>query len=190
MAAATPVLVLWGGELSQGIAERIVKEGGARSVAMEARTMEGYRKPALKALAASSQTVILVLQTVENGEPPESAGGVLRFFKMKSQPVDLLASVAFSVLALGDSNLLLDRQTTTAKDCNKAGQLLDARMGELGGRRFYALGEGDERTALQEVEPWIEGLWVALEGARAGGDEGGAAAAGAAAALAPEPEPA
>ena len=177
------VLVLWGGELSQGIAERIVSEGSARSppIVMECKSMEGFRKPALKALVASDATIIMVMQTVENDEPPESAGGVLRFFKMKSHPVDMLATVCFTVrlllaggpkwsmqpfsnsrhglarcvlpqvLALGDSNLLLDRQTTTAKDCNKCGQLLDARMGDLGGTRFYPRGEADERTSLQEV---------------------------------------
>jgi sulfite reductase alpha subunit-like flavoprotein len=161
-AAAGPVLVLWGGELSESIADRIVSEGVARSVAMEARPMEGYRKPALKALAASGATLVMVLQTVENNAPPESAGGVLRFFKQKSQPADLLASVAFAVLALGNSDLLMDRQTTGAKDCNACGQLLDARMGELGGRRFYGRGEADERAELQEVEPWIAGLWEAL----------------------------
>ena len=143
--------------------------------------MEGFRKPALKELAASDVTVIMILQTIENDEPPESAGGVLRFFKMKNHPVDMLSTVSFTVLALGDSNLLLDRQTTTAKDCNKCGQLLDTRMGELGGNRFYERGEGDERTSLQEVEPWIAGLWGALEATMAlGGTE---------APEAPEPEP-
>ena len=101
---------------------------------------------------------------------------MLRFFKMKSHPAGMLAALSFTVLALGDSNLLLDRQTTTAKDCNKCGQLLDARLAELGGRRFYALGEADERTELQEVEPWIAGLWDALAELQA--------------AAPPEPEPA
>jgi len=66
------------------------------------------------------------------------------------------------VLGVGDSNLLLDRQTTTAKDCNQVAQDLDARLEALGGRRFYELGLADERTGLKEVEPWIEGLWAAL----------------------------
>ena len=66
------------------------------------------------------------------------------------------------VLGLGDSNLLLDRQTTTAKDCNQVGQTLDARLAELGAERFCARGEADERTGLTEVEPWIASLWAAL----------------------------
>ena len=55
-------------------------------------------------------------QTIENEEPPESAGGCIRFFKRKTHAPDLLAGkLSFTVLALGDSNLLLERQTTSAK---------------------------------------------------------------------------
>ena len=40
----------------------------------------------------------------------------VRFFKRKSHAADLLsAKLEFCVLALGDSNMLLDRQTTTAR---------------------------------------------------------------------------
>lgn len=66
------------------------------------------------------------------------------------------------MLGVGDSNLLLDRQTTTAKDCNQVAQELDSRLAALGGKRFYELGLADERTGLQEVEPWIDGLWASL----------------------------
>ena len=64
MATQQPVLVLWGGELSQGIAERIVAEAASRSppVPVDAKSMEAYRKPALKALAAAGGTVVMILQ--------------------------------------------------------------------------------------------------------------------------------
>jgi len=55
------------------------------------------------------------MQTVENDEPPESAGSCVRFVKRKTNAADMMAKVSYAVLALGDSNLLLDRQTTTAK---------------------------------------------------------------------------
>jgi NADPH-ferrihemoprotein reductase len=69
----------------------------------------------------------------------------------------------FAVLGVGDSNLLLDRQTTTAKDCNQVAQELDARLQALGGRRHFELGLSDERTGMEEVEPWIDGFWKSLE---------------------------
>ena len=73
--------------------------------------------------------------------------------------------VQFAVLGLGDSNLLLDRQHTSAKDCNQVAQALDGRLGEgLGGTRFYERGEADERTGLVEVDPWIDGIVAKIKG--------------------------
>jgi hypothetical protein len=85
------------------------------------------------------------------------------FFKRKTHPETLLQEkFSFTVLGLGDSNLLLDRQTTTANDCNQVAQALDLRLEALGSRRHYALGLSDEREGLEEVEPWIDGLWASL----------------------------
>ena len=127
--------------------------------------------------------VCFVFQTIENGAPTEDGGPCVRFFHRKTHPDDLLSSndksnssgsssgggggggdgngggFKFAVLGLGDSNLLLDRQTTTAKDCNQVAQRLDARLEALGATRFHPLGLADERTGLQEVEPWIESFW-------------------------------
>lgn len=72
--------------------------------------------------------------------------------------------VQFAVLGLGDSNLLLDRQHTSAKDCNQVAQALDSRLEVLGGTRFCERGECDERTGLSEVEPWIEMLAEKIKG--------------------------
>jgi NADPH-ferrihemoprotein reductase len=87
----------------------------------------------------------------------------VRFFKRKTHPENLLESkFSFTVLGLGDSNLLLDRQTTTAKDCNQVAQELDARLEALSGKRHHSLGLADERADLVEVEPWIDALWASL----------------------------
>ena len=105
------------------------------------------------------------MQTIENEGPTEEGGSVLRFFKRKTHPDDLLESpcLSFAVLGLGDSNLLLDRQTTGAKDCNQVAQQLDSRLEALGATRLCPLGMADERTGLTEVEPWIETFWKSLE---------------------------
>eukprot|EP00961_Rhodomonas_salina_P174358 2351370-Rhodomonas_salina.1 len=65
------VAVLYGGELACEIAERLVKEGKEKSVEMSAHDMASFQ--ALK-LAEEPRIVIFVIQTVENDEPPESAG--------------------------------------------------------------------------------------------------------------------
>ena len=130
------VLVLHGGELASDIAERIAKDAAAHSVTMQVASMENFKEFKLDS-SETVQTVIFVVQTIENEAAPEAAGSCCRFFKRKTHAADLLAGkLRFAVLALGDSNLLLDRQTTTAKDCNQVGQTLDARLAELGDARL------------------------------------------------------
>lgn len=69
----------------------------------------------------------------------------------------------FTVLGLGNSNLLLDRQTTGPSDCNQVAQDLDTRLDDLGGTRYYPMGLADERIGLDiDVEPWMVGLWSSL----------------------------
>lgn len=71
----------------------------------------------------------------------------------------------YAVLGLGDSNLLLDRQTTTAKDCNQAAQVIDSALAALGAHKICQRGEADDRTGLDDdVKPWIETLCSALVG--------------------------
>lgn len=72
----------------------------------------------------------------------------------------------FAVLGLGNSNLLLDRQTTTAKDCNQVAQQFDARLADgLSGRRLLALEVADERESQElqsTVEAYIQNFWAAV----------------------------
>ena len=100
--------------------------------------------------------VVFVVSTIENEQPPEKAGRCVRFFN-RDHPPTFGKNVHYTVLGLGDSNLLLDRQTTTAKDCNAVSQRLDKRLVALGATRFYRYGEADDRTGNTEVEPWLAG---------------------------------
>jgi NADPH-ferrihemoprotein reductase len=69
----------------------------------------------------------------------------------------------YTVLGLGDSNLLLDRQTTGPTDCNQVAQNMDTCLHSLGGTRWYPLGLADERVGLDtDVEPWFDGLLTKL----------------------------
>jgi len=109
---------------------------------------------------------IFIVSTIENEQPPEDAGRCVRFFNKASHPPQMLRHLRYAVLGLGDSNLLLDRQTTTAKDCNQVAQRLDAKLQALGASSFFSRGEADDRTGNKEVEPWLSGVREAAERVR------------------------
>ena len=154
----TEVVIVYGGELAKDVAEQI-KAKSPPSVTVKLQSASERPKKLLEEHATSSSVFCFVVQTIENGAPTEEGGTTVRFFKRKTHPEDLLAGKQFAVLGVGDSNLLLDRQTTTAKDCNQVAQELDARLEALGGTRKFELGMADERSGLKEVEPWIDGFW-------------------------------
>jgi sulfite reductase alpha subunit-like flavoprotein len=112
----------------------------------------------------SSTLVIVVAQTIENNAPPEEAGPCVRFLNRKTLASNSSCQFQFAILGLGDSNLLLDRQHTTAKDCNAVAQGLDTRLEQLGATRYSPRGEADERTGLltDVVEAWMQGLVVTV----------------------------
>lgn len=114
----------------------------------------------------NTTVAIFIVQTIENESPTEDAGACIRYFQRKTHPETLLTTnkVQFAVLGLGDTNLLLDRRHTSAKDCNRVAQKLDSRLEKLGGTRFCDRGECDERTGMQEVEPWIDMLVDKIKG--------------------------
>jgi len=165
------LVLLHGGELSSDIIQTI-KENVSPSILGEDHIKIARMSSAreFKAILEEPATTlaVFVVQTIENEAPTEDAGACIRFFKRKTHPNDLLAGDRFrvAVLGLGDSNLLLDRQHTGAKDCNQAAQALDARLEALGADRFIEQGEADERTGFTEVQPWIDGLCAAIKKSR------------------------
>ena len=107
---------------------------------------------------------IFVVETVENAQPAEAAGSCVRFFNRKRKEGtngDMLKDkLFFAVLGLGDTNLLLDRQTTTAKDCNQSAQTLDSALAALGGTRIVDRGEANDAIGLDEdVIPWSKQMF-------------------------------
>ncbi|KAK1744611.1 hypothetical protein QTG54_005144 [Skeletonema marinoi] len=159
-------ILLSGGDLSADIAEQINTKlssiptiSSTHNIHKVLMSKSKEFKTALLEgpLAKPTTLAIFITQTIENEAPPEDAGACIRFFKRKTHPETLLTDkIQFAVLGLGDSNLLLDRQHTAAKDCNQVAQMLDVRLEALGGQRFCQRGESDERTGLLEVEPWID----------------------------------
>lgn len=161
------LIIIHGGELSKDVAEQLQAKKPASLPLLQVELRPASKSPKTLLSDSTTSTTLhcFILQTIENAAPTEDGGTTVRFFQRKTHPTDLLKDTVtfhYTVLGLGDSNLLLDRQTTTAVDCNQVAQQLDKRLQELGGTRYYELGLGDERSELVEVEPWISGLWAKL----------------------------
>ena len=167
------VILLHSGDLSSDIANQISTKLTSIIDSQHVHLISMAKSKAFKSaliedtdsLAKSTTLAVFIASTIENEAPPEDAGACIRFFKRKTHPETLLKdTVQYCVLGLGDSNLLLDRQHTSAKDCNQVAQALDSRLEALGAIRFCQRGEADERTGLTEVEPWIDMLVEKIKG--------------------------
>ncbi|XP_070603131.1 methionine synthase reductase isoform X2 [Erythrolamprus reginae] len=98
--------------------------------------------------------VVIVISTTGTGEPPDSAIKFMKEINDKSLPSDHLSHIRYGLLGLGDSEYTFF--------CN-GGKIIDKRFLELGAQRFCEVGFADDAVGLElVVEPWIAGLWVAL----------------------------
>ena len=163
--AAGRVFILHGGEAAREIAKEL---GRGASEAVGARVhvlpMDDFRDVKFD---QEPCVVVFVVETVENAQPAEAAGTCVRWFNRKRKEGTngalLQGKMSYAVLGLGDTNLLLDRQTTTAKDCNQAAQTLDSALAQLGATRIVARGEANDAVGLDEaVEPWSKTLFPEL----------------------------
>ena len=168
--AGSTLYILHSAKLALEVAE-LAKAAIAKScpgLTLSLVCMEGFKPWAAekKLLEADPSLpplyMIFIVETVEEGQPCEAAGPCTRLLNRRSHAAGCLARVRYCVLGLGDSNLLLDRQTTTAKDCNQVARSLNTRLGELGAVPFHAYGESDDRTGNQELQPWVDGLGKAI----------------------------
>ena len=102
-----------------------------------------------------AKTIIIVSSTTGDGEQPENVIKFWRKLRPKKLSSDHLAHVRFALLGLGDTNY--------NQFCAGPKALL-RRLEELGATSYYQVAWADDGTGLEEVvEPWIEGLWGALE---------------------------
>ena len=98
--------------------------------------------------------VVFVISTTGDGEVPETA--VKCYHKLKSKDVpEHFLNFNYALLGLGDSNY--------AQFCNGP-KLFHKIFQQLGAKCFYGPSWADDGTGLEvEVEPFIEGLWSALD---------------------------
>ncbi|KAG5178491.1 hypothetical protein JKP88DRAFT_269091 [Tribonema minus] len=108
---------------------------------------------------------VIICSTTGNGDPPENSDRFWRFIKKRTNSKTLFSNLKYTVLGLGDTNY--------DKFCF-VGQGINRRLLELGASAFYPMACADEGTGTMEetIEPWLEGLWSALDKLHASATEG------------------
>uniref|UniRef100_A0A8D0YQE2 Methionine synthase reductase n=1 Tax=Sus scrofa TaxID=9823 RepID=A0A8D0YQE2_PIG len=133
-------------------------------------------------LRMEAAPLVVVVSTTGNGDPPDTARKFVKAIQDKTLPGDLLAHLRYGLLGLGDSEYTYF--------CN-GGKIIDKRLQELGAQHFYDTGHADDCVGLElVVEPWINGLWAALEkhfASRRGNEMNGAVAMASNPSLSSEP---
>jgi len=137
---------------AESIAEQIVELGSTKGVEISLNCLGEVGK---SWTLEEAKTIIIVSSTTGDGEQPENVIKFWRKLRPKSLSSDHLAHVRFALLGLGDTNY--------NQFCAGPKALL-RRLEELGATSFHQVAWADDGTGLEEVvEPWIEGLWGALE---------------------------
>ena len=115
--------------MAEEIAQLAAKEAPTRL-----SSMGDFREWQKKA-ALGGDDDVLAPSSWRRSSDRRRSGRCIRYFGSE-HPADLARSLHYAVFGLGDSNLLLDRQTTSAKDCNAVAQRLDKRLIGLGATRW------------------------------------------------------
>ncbi|NXS96328.1 MTRR reductase, partial [Jacana jacana] len=106
-------------------------------------------------LETEKDPVVIVISTTGTGDPPDSARKFVRKIRDTTLPPDHFAHLQYGLLGLGDSEYTFF--------CN-GGKTVDRRLQELGAQHFYNTGLADDCVGLElVVDPWIDGLWLALK---------------------------
>jgi len=150
---------------AKSVAEQIIEVGQSKGLEISLDSLGDVGKTWK---LEEAKTIIIVSSTTGDGEQPENVIKFVRKLRPKTLSSDHLAHVRFALLGLGDTNY--------NKFC-AAPKFLLRRLSELGAKPFHPPAWADDGTGLEEVvEPWIEGLWGALEvlkGETMVGEDGG-----------------
>lgn len=147
--AAERLTIVYGSQTGNAkrIAEQLTRRSEAAGLPVRLLRADAYPQREL----AQERHLVVVISTQGDGEPPDDTRGLFEFIIGKRAPK--LPALQFAVLGLGDSSY--------PQFC-VIGRQLDARLAELGGTRFAALGEADVEVEAVAT-PWAE---QALEQAR------------------------
>lgn len=137
---------------AKAIAEEIREQAVVRGFSADLHCISESDKYDLKTETAP---LVVVVSTTGTGDPPDTARKFVKEIRDKTLPADFFAHLRYGLLGLGDSEYTYF--------CN-GGKVIDKQLQKLGARHFYDTGHADDCVGLElVVEPWIAGLWAALE---------------------------
>ncbi|NXH21799.1 MTRR reductase, partial [Bucco capensis] len=136
---------------AKAIAEEICQQASAHGLEADMHCMSEMAKYNLE---TEQDPVVIVISTTGTGDPPDTARQFVKKIQDTSLPPDHFAHLQYGLLGLGDSEYTFF--------CN-GGKTVDQRLQELGAQHFYGTGLADDCVGLElVVDPWIDGLWLAL----------------------------
>ncbi|XP_078009436.1 methionine synthase reductase isoform X2 [Phascolarctos cinereus] len=136
---------------AKAIAEEISKKAGEHGFFADLHCLSESDKYDLK---TETDPLVVVISTTGTGDPPDTAIKFVKKIRDKTLPPDFFSHLRYGLLGLGDSEYTYF--------CN-GGKIVDKRLQELGAQHFYKTGHADDCVGLElVVEPWIDGLWTAL----------------------------
>ncbi|NXC68937.1 MTRR reductase, partial [Anhinga anhinga] len=137
---------------AKAIAEEIWQQAGAHGLEADMHCISEMDKYNLE---TEKDPVVIVISTTGTGDPPDTARKFVKKIQDTTLPLDHFAHLQYGLLGLGDSEYTFF--------CN-GGKTVDRRLQELGAQHFYDTGLADDCVGLElVVDPWIDGLWLALK---------------------------
>ncbi|XP_010295045.1 PREDICTED: methionine synthase reductase [Phaethon lepturus] len=137
---------------AKAIAEEIREQAGAHGLEADMHCISEVDKYNLE---TEKDPVVIVISTTGTGDPPDTARKFVKKIQDTTLPPDHFAHLHYGLLGLGDSEYTFF--------CN-GGKTVDQRLQELGAQHFYNTGLADDCVGLElVVDPWIDGLWLALK---------------------------
>ncbi|XP_071409764.1 methionine synthase reductase isoform X1 [Pithys albifrons albifrons] len=137
---------------AKAIAEEISQQAGAHGLEADMHCISEMDKYNLE---TEKDPVVIVISTTGTGDPPDTARKFVKKIQDTTLPPDHFTHLQYGLLGLGDSEYMFF--------CN-GGKTVDRRLQELGAQHFYDTGLADDCVGLElVVDPWIDGLWLALK---------------------------
>ncbi|KAK3391128.1 hypothetical protein B0H63DRAFT_132462 [Podospora didyma] len=154
-----PLTILFGsdGGNAQSLAKRLGNRGRARGLKTTVMAMEDYPVEDLP----TEENIVFITATAGQGEFPQNAKPLWDAIK-DSTELDL-ASVNYSVMALGDSHYWPRKEDKVYY--NKPGKDLDRVLANFGAKRLADIGLGDDQDPdgyQTGYQAWEPKLWEAL----------------------------